>query len=390
MEVDEVHLLSWREVQRHIASQIIIPKQSLSQILNIHGLGNHDGEHGRYKYVLPSTNINNRDGRDGALLVGGVDVSFPDNETEEAIAVYVILQYNNQNENHAPNRISPSFRVVYRSHKFYTPTIPYIPSYLAFREIGPLCELISSQVQSHPNLKPDVIMVDGNGQWHDRRAGIACFVGVKTGIPTIGVGKTFYSLDGSLEKDQVSTCVQNSVETWYKHHVYSNKENGSDCNGGGLIVDTTPITFATETSNVHPSNDTSKNTPKNSAIQDMLSELHTIANGLAVPMQYNGEILAYALVGHGGNIGRAAHKKKSATDGCSENQSLASLSASLNQINNNNKGSGTKKQIYISVGHNISLLDAAALCAHVSVARIPEPIREADLYGRQLLREKKS
>lgn len=42
---------------------------------------------------------------------------------------------------------------------------------------------------------------------------------------------------------------------------------------------------------------------------------------------------------------------------------------------------GVKNPIYISVGNNIALKDAVALVAYTrGVSRIPEPVREADLF----------
>jgi Endonuclease V len=41
----------------------------------------------------------------------------------------------------------------------------------------------------------------------------------------------------------------------------------------------------------------------------------------------------------------------------------------------------------VSVGHQINLQDAVAISASLSLARIPEPVRQADLIGRQLLRQ---
>ena len=48
--------------------------------------------------------------------------------------------------------------------------------------------LIEKQVKEKPQFTPRAILVDGNGIFHPRKAGIACFVGVRTGIPTIGIG----------------------------------------------------------------------------------------------------------------------------------------------------------------------------------------------------------
>lgn len=46
------------------------------------------------------------------------------------------------------------------------------------------------------DLEPDVLFVDGNGRLHPRGAGLACHLGVVTGLRTVGLGKTFLHVDG--------------------------------------------------------------------------------------------------------------------------------------------------------------------------------------------------
>ncbi|MDP8245358.1 MAG: endonuclease V [Candidatus Hinthialibacter antarcticus] len=62
---------------------------------------------------------------------------------------------------------------------------PYVPGFLSFRE-GPLIEACLEGLK----MKPDVLICDGQGYAHPRRAGLACHVGVKTGIPSIGCAKS--------------------------------------------------------------------------------------------------------------------------------------------------------------------------------------------------------
>lgn len=61
---------------------------------------------------------------------------------------------------------------------------PYVPGYLAFREIP----AILKAYEQFP-VKPDVIMFDGNGILHARRMGIASHFGVLTGAVTMGCAK---------------------------------------------------------------------------------------------------------------------------------------------------------------------------------------------------------
>ncbi|MFW5953561.1 MAG: endonuclease V [Candidatus Natronoplasma sp.] len=70
---------------------------------------------------------------------------------------------------------------------------PYIPTYLAFRELPSLLKLLEEI-----NTQPDIMMVDGNGILHPDGVGLASHFGVESGIPTIGVAKS--KLCGSLNE----------------------------------------------------------------------------------------------------------------------------------------------------------------------------------------------
>ena len=62
---------------------------------------------------------------------------------------------------------------------------PYEPGLFAFRELPPL--LAALERLDH---EPDVLVCDGHGLAHPRRFGLACHLGVLTGWPAFGVGKT--------------------------------------------------------------------------------------------------------------------------------------------------------------------------------------------------------
>jgi len=197
-----------------------------------------------------------------------------------------------------------------------------------------------------------MISTKGNGLWHQRRAGIATFVGVRSNIPTVGVGKTFYSIDGNLTKNQVHEQLDQALFDWHG----SKPNTCFACRDDQIVVD------ARKTGEVASPRESQAETTDQLKV---LQLLHRSCRGFAVPMcgEMCGEretILAYALVGHGGRGGRA---------GASSSR-------------------GSKNPIYISVGNGITLQDAVYLCAKVSIAKIPEPIREADLYGRRLVRER--
>lgn len=103
--------------------------------------------------------------------VAGVDVGFEDNGTVTRAAV-AVLDF--------PSLTSVESRIARLPTEF-----PYIPGLLSFREIPALVAALGAL-----DTLPDLILVDGQGYAHPRRLGIACHLGVLTGLPTIGVGKT--------------------------------------------------------------------------------------------------------------------------------------------------------------------------------------------------------
>jgi deoxyribonuclease V len=76
---------------------------------------------------------------------------------------------------------------------------PYVTSYLTFRELPLLVDLLD-EVRAARRLSP-VILVDGTGVLHPRHAGIASHLGVVTALPTIGVTKKL--LVGRVDIDQL-------------------------------------------------------------------------------------------------------------------------------------------------------------------------------------------
>ncbi|CAI5471099.1 unnamed protein product [Closterium sp. Yama58-4] len=67
-------------------------------------------------------------------------------------------------------------------------------------QCGVLAGLIRRLRDTHPHLVPQVIMVDGNGIFHPQGFGLACQLGVQADIPTIGVAKNMYYMDGMTDE----------------------------------------------------------------------------------------------------------------------------------------------------------------------------------------------
>lgn len=64
-------------------------------------------------------------------------------------------------------------------------SFPYIPGYLSFREGPSIIQVISSF-----NIRPDLILFDGQGIAHPRGLGIAAHVGALLDLPSIGCAKS--------------------------------------------------------------------------------------------------------------------------------------------------------------------------------------------------------
>ncbi|KAG8465017.1 hypothetical protein KFE25_012380 [Diacronema lutheri] len=122
-------------------------------------------------------------------LIAGVDISFVAGSATEACAALVVCAL-------------PTLDVVYARCAMVSLSAPYIPGYLAFREAPFLLQLIGELRAARPDLTPDALLVDGNGILHPNRFGLACHLGVLTGLPSIGVGKSLHCVDG-LTRDDV-------------------------------------------------------------------------------------------------------------------------------------------------------------------------------------------
>jgi len=105
-------------------------------------------------------------------LVGGVDVSYP--SPDEGVAAYALVE-------------TDTARHVWATTVRRRVVFPYISTYLAFRELPILLDLIE-EVRAAGRLS-EVLLVDGTGILHQRHAGIATHLGVVAGLPTVGVTK---------------------------------------------------------------------------------------------------------------------------------------------------------------------------------------------------------
>ncbi|MEV7419602.1 endonuclease V [Streptomyces sp. NPDC089919] len=106
----------------------------------------------------------------GRGLVAGVDVAYDDGRDLVAAAAVVLD--------------AATLEVVEEATAVGRVSFPYVPGLLAFRELPTVLAALEAL-----NAVPDLVVCDGYGLAHPRRFGLACHLGVVTGLPTIGVAK---------------------------------------------------------------------------------------------------------------------------------------------------------------------------------------------------------
>lgn len=84
-------------------------------------------------------------------------------------------------------------------------TEPYVPGYFAFRE-GPVLKSAILKAIEYAGVHPKLIIVDGHGTAHPRKFGVACWLGIALGMPTLGCAKeTLVQFTGELGEPVGST-----------------------------------------------------------------------------------------------------------------------------------------------------------------------------------------
>jgi len=221
-------------------------------------------------------------------VVAGIDISFV-KDSDLAVASLVLLSF-------------PALEVLHTTMHHVKMTEPYIPGFLAFREVPLVTPLIDEVLKTLPkDLHPQLIFVDGNGVHHPRKCGFASHLGVVCGIPTIGCAKNLLAVD-DLSNHTISAMVHQFVHDEKKgpimpliSYYYGGDRDGDDAKA----ADRTPTMWG------------------------------------------------YAAL----------------------------------------TGNSTKNPIFVSPGHKISFQTAMALTVAVTLFRVPEPIRQADLQSRAYIKK---
>ena len=104
-------------------------------------------------------------------LVAGVDVAYAKDDDRLAAAVVVLD--------------ATTLDVVDSAVACGRVAFEYVPGLFAFRELPTLVDALERLTTT-----PDLLVCDGQGIAHPRRFGLACHLGVLTGVPSIGAAKT--------------------------------------------------------------------------------------------------------------------------------------------------------------------------------------------------------
>jgi len=108
----------------------------------------------------------------------GVDVSY---RNDFAYCSAVILDKNNMS-------------IIESKNSKLKSTEKYISGLFMLKEAKPIFHTLNKLTKNF-----DVLLVDGNGQLHPRRCGLACYIGLKLDKPVIGVAKSL--LCGKIRSD---------------------------------------------------------------------------------------------------------------------------------------------------------------------------------------------
>ncbi|BGO99437.1 hypothetical protein NBRC10513v2_003534 [Rhodotorula toruloides] len=254
---------------------------------------------------------------EGLEVVAGLDISFRDGSGDEGIAVLAVLSF-------------PSLKLLRTlSRRVSLSSTPYIHSFLSFRESDIYISLLD-ELRATGGPEVQVLFVDGNGRWHPREAGSAVAVGVKSGLPTVGIAKEYHPLHPSSSSSSADPATNSAL----------------------------PAPF--------PSN--------------YLSSQKSMRKACHALLQHRGDWFGLRPPEPGGDASPRPSANSSAASQRRDDYWGAALLSSPSR--------SARNPIIVSPGHRLSLQTCVKLAlACTGEGKVPEPVRQADLVGRELVRQ---
>ncbi|WP_409299398.1 endonuclease V [Peribacillus sp. SCS-26] len=127
--------------------------------------------------LLPRIKLENNFQIEEIQFIAGVDLAYWDADNKSyGTCCIVIIDYVTK-------------EIVEKVYSHGEISIPYIPGFLAFRELPLVTEAVKKLTK-----QPDIYIFDGNGYLHYRHMGIATHASFLLNKPTIGVAKSYLKI----------------------------------------------------------------------------------------------------------------------------------------------------------------------------------------------------
>ncbi|KAJ3013241.1 UNVERIFIED_CONTAM: hypothetical protein HDU68_000808 [Siphonaria sp. JEL0065] len=173
---EEILRAEWSNTQNELKKQLITTNNLSFNQETLEGLKYIAGVDVSFYDKPPASNSQANDNGDDA------DASVVSTFSETAIVCLAVLNF-------------PSLTLAHQIVKSVHLPLPYIPGFLAMRECPAILEVLADLKTQFPAASPpQILFIDGNGVFHPRGFGVACQVGVLTGVPTIGIAKNLLEI----------------------------------------------------------------------------------------------------------------------------------------------------------------------------------------------------
>ncbi|KAJ48887.1 deoxyribonuclease V [Clostridium tetanomorphum] len=148
---------------------------------------------------------------DNIETCAGVDLAYWTKDKEEyATCCIVVIDYKTK-------------EIIERVYSHGKINEPYIPGYLAFRELPLIIKAVEKL-----RVEPDIFMFDGNGYLHFNHMGSATHASFFLNKPTIGVAKSYLKIKGidfEMPKDEAGAYTDIIIDNEVYGRVLRSREN---------------------------------------------------------------------------------------------------------------------------------------------------------------------